>query len=82
MSFSNLSHLYPNTRFGNATIVCSICFMKNKRVFEKGEMGQAAEKWNKTWGEVGQMRLPWPAVKTAQCSGRPGSATAGPDRAR
>ena len=31
--------------------------MKNQNVFEKGEMGQAREKRDKTWGEMGQMRL-------------------------
>ena len=51
------ANLYRDTRFGNAAIVCSICFIKIKYVFEKGEMGQAGEKWDKTWGEVGQMRL-------------------------
>ena len=30
--------------------------MKNQNVFEKGEMGQAGKKWDKTWGEVGQLR--------------------------
>ena len=45
------------TRFGNATIVYSDCLMKNANVFEKGEMGQAGEKWDKMWREVGQMRL-------------------------
>ena len=34
-----------------------LCFIKNKNAFEKGEMGQAGEKWHKKWGEVGQMRL-------------------------
>ena len=31
-------------------------------------MGQPGEKWDKTWGEVGQMRLPELAVKTAPSS--------------
>ena len=29
------SNLYGDVGFGNATIVCSVCFMKNKNVFEK-----------------------------------------------
>ena len=39
--------------------------MKNQIVFEKGEMGRAGEKWDKTWGEVGQMRLSGFAERTA-----------------
>ena len=38
---------YRQSPFGRATIVCSICFMKNQNVFEKGEMGQTGEKWDK-----------------------------------
>ena len=59
----------------NATNVCSVCFMKNKNAFEKGEMGQAeTQKWDKSLEEVGQMRLPVIAVKTA-----PDSVAAGPE---
>ena len=39
--------------------------MKNQNVFEKGEMEQAGEKWDKTWGEVGQMRLSGFTERTA-----------------
>ena len=55
--------------------------MKNKNVFKKGDMGQAGEKWDKSWGEVGQIRLSGLAVKknsARQCGGRPGSGTVGP----
>ena len=46
-------------------------------------MGQAREKWGKTWGEAGQMRQSGLAsTSTRQCGGRLGSVTAGPDRAR
>ena len=31
--------------------------MKSKNEFEKGEMGESGETWDKTWGEVGKMRL-------------------------
>ena len=52
-------------RLGNATIVCSLCTMNNKKAFEKGEMRQAGEKWDKTMAEVGQMRPSGFAVKAA-----------------
>ena len=39
--------------------------MKNQNVLEMGEMGQAREKWDKTWGEVRQIRLSGFAERTA-----------------
>ena len=39
--------------------------MKSQNVFKKGEMGQARDKWDKTWGEVGRMRLSGFSQKTA-----------------
>ena len=70
------SYLHWEARFGNATIICYICFMKNKNVSAKEEMGQAWEKWGKTWGEEGQVKLSGLAFKTAP------DVTAGPDRTR
>ena len=39
--------------------------MKKQNVFEKGEMGQAREEWDKTWGEMGRMRLSGFSQRTA-----------------
>ena len=36
-----------------------------KKIFEQGEMALAEEKWDKTWGELGQMSLSCPGVKIA-----------------
>ena len=44
---SSLSYLYRDAHFWNASIFCSVYFMKNKNVIEMGEMGQAGEKWDK-----------------------------------
>ena len=44
-------------------LVLYLCFIKNKNVFEKGEMGQAGDKWHKKWGELGQMKMSGPAEK-------------------
>ena len=38
--------------------------MKDKTAFEKEEMGQASDEWDKTWGAMGQMRMPGLSVKT------------------
>ena len=48
--------------------------MKNQNVFELGEMGQAREKRDKKWGEVGQLRLSGFAGRTA-----PDSVVAAPE---
>ena len=42
------SILYRCGEFGNATIVCSVCFTEKKNEFEKEEMGQAGEGWEKS----------------------------------
>ena len=39
--------------------------MKKQNVLEKGEIGQDGEKWDKTRGELGQMRLSVFAERTA-----------------
>ena len=37
---------------------CLLClFYWEQKLFKKGEMGQAGEKWDKKWVKVGQMRL-------------------------
>ena len=66
MPFCSLIKSLTDARFGNATIVCSVCSIENKMHFKKGEMGQAGEKWDKKCGEVGQMRLPGFDVKKRQ----------------
>ena len=41
-----------------------IYFMKNKNESEKGEMGQAGEKWDKAWVEVRDEPV-WVCCQTA-----------------
>ena len=64
MSFSSLIKSLWDARFGNATIVCSVCFMKEKQ-HSKREKRDRWAKRDKTWKEAGWKRLPGLAVKTA-----------------
>ena len=54
MPFYGLIKSTLHVRLRNATSVCSVCFIKYKNAFEKGEVGQAGEKSDRTRAEVGQ----------------------------
>ena len=38
----------------NTKMVCSVCLMKNKNAFNKAEMGQIGEKFEKNMGRSGK----------------------------
>ena len=58
--------------------------LRTKIHSKRKKWDRLGEKWDKPWGEVGQMRQSGLVEKNSaiQSSGSPGYATAGPDRAR